>query len=899
MFNFSSNFKPMRYLVLFICLWTSITQAQPQITSHSLPSGYTTSQLRIRNQLKIDASGNKWVAFSAIGLAKYDGTSWIVYDSLNSGLPTNNITSLDFVANGNIWIGTNMGAVFYDGIIWQFYNSGNTGVPLQFVNSVTVDGAVVWFGTNEGVVKFDGTNWSNYNEANSGLPNDTVKKIIFPGNGKLWIATKQGVCVYDGSTWNTFNSANSILPVNDIFDILDDAYNRIWISSNASNAIFYIEGDSVVKNFHGTIYNEQLELTTGKIRFGRDDVKNIYFITSTINQAIVKIQGTNCDFFYLSPNFLYPGFALGHCMAFDNLGSLWYLQLYSSSIDSLKEINFWGYQPQPLLTPTIYNAKSLDINDVNALILNRGDMHWDPSDLNDGRAYEVPKGSGKHASYASALWIGGLDAGGTLRVAAQSYRQTGTDYWPGPISGISQPFDSSSCVQFDKIYEVYKWQIEEFKTNFLNGSVSNGSYPVPMAILEWPSTGNYGITDDKAPFVDFNNDNLYNPYDGDYPLIKGDQMLFWMFNDSLAEHNNTDPGRLGVEVHSSAYAYSCPGIADSNQVLNRTTLYNYRIINRSVRDYHDVHLGLWNSSVIGYFSDNYMGCDTMLASGFAYNADNDDEILFGGYGLNPPMNNVVVLRGMEADANDGVDNNLNGIADEPGERTTMNHFITADNGPNGSPTGNPNGDLDHYRYMQSIWLDGQHLTYGGDGRDVSSPSTNFMFPGMPYTLEWNEFAAGNLGGEQKYVLGSGPVSLPAGGEISIDFAYVFTWDSLSPNGVATSIARNTQDVQRVHSWFDNDNFPSCLVYSVGEEELQNENQQLKIYPNPTTDIVYFDVKSVGKNDVVEVRDITGRLVLTRQNGYDSKIDVSQLRDGLYTLRLIRKNSVFTGKFLKM
>src|SRR4030095_6460213 len=205
------------------------------------------------------------------------------------------------------------------------------------------------------------------------------------------------------------------------------------------------------------------------------------------------------------------------------------------------------------------------INDVRALMLNRGDMFWDL----DQSAYEVPKGSGKHASYAAALWIGGLDASGNLHLAAQNYRQTGDDFWPGPISGITQPFDSVSCAYYDRMYSVFKWQVEAFKTNFLNGSVSNGTYSVPEELLTWPAKGNDGITDDKAPFVDFNNDNLYDPYDGDYPLIKGDQMIFWMFNDSLAVHSLPSiPGlTLGVEVHASAYAYSCPGIADSNQVI--------------------------------------------------------------------------------------------------------------------------------------------------------------------------------------------------------------------------------------------------------------------------------------------------------------------------------------------
>src|SRR6056300_471993 len=72
----------------------------------------------------------------------------------------------------------------------------------------------------------------------------------------------------------------------------------------------------------------------------------------------------------------------------------------------------------------------LNINNVRATILGGGDMWWD---LNTAR-YEVPKGGGKHSMFAGALWLGGLDEGNQLKLAAVTYRSRGVDYWPGPLS---------------------------------------------------------------------------------------------------------------------------------------------------------------------------------------------------------------------------------------------------------------------------------------------------------------------------------------------------------------------------------------------------------------------------------------------------------------------------------
>jgi hypothetical protein len=69
----------------------------------------------------------------------------------------------------------------------------------------------------------------------------------------------------------------------------------------------------------------------------------------------------------------------------------------------------------------------LDVNNVRARLMNGGDMWWDiPT---GSAAYEVPKGSNKNALFAGSIWIGGKDASGSLKVAAQTYRQSGNDYW--------------------------------------------------------------------------------------------------------------------------------------------------------------------------------------------------------------------------------------------------------------------------------------------------------------------------------------------------------------------------------------------------------------------------------------------------------------------------------------
>ena len=66
--------------------------------------------------LAIDEQGNLWIGTRG-GLAKFDGGNWTVYDTSNSRLPHDRVTSLAIDEQGNIWMGTHGGglAVYHEG----------------------------------------------------------------------------------------------------------------------------------------------------------------------------------------------------------------------------------------------------------------------------------------------------------------------------------------------------------------------------------------------------------------------------------------------------------------------------------------------------------------------------------------------------------------------------------------------------------------------------------------------------------------------------------------------------------------------------------------------------------------------------------------------------------------
>jgi hypothetical protein len=185
----------------------------------------------------------------------------------------------------------------------------------------------------------------------------------------------------------------------------------------------------------------------------------------------------------------------------------------------------------------------LDINNVKTTILNGGDMWWD---LSNGR-YEIPKGSAKHSMFAGALWIGGLDENEQIKVAGQTYRQSGSDYWPGPLDNVRLTSeglpnsnygstDASVCAQYDKHYVLLRTDVEAFVawSNSENAAEEFPDYVIPQSILNYPGnrisddlsnasteydplvgTNPFYAAEYLAPFRDVDNDGYYNPSLGD------------------------------------------------------------------------------------------------------------------------------------------------------------------------------------------------------------------------------------------------------------------------------------------------------------------------------------------------------------------------------------------------
>jgi hypothetical protein len=581
------------------------------------------------------------------------------------------------------------------------------------------------------------------------------------------------------------------------------------------------------------------------------------------------------------------------------------------------------------------NSKiEIEGNNLRALLLNRGNMFWDPVTQRPGFQFPKLNGSiyaGKHLFLVSSLWIGGKDsASGSFVFSAQTYGQQGvqSQYWPGPI--LNNPLDSLNepvCKFWDRHFKVDRASLDSFALAVQTGPLPLASNSIPLQIRNWPGRSNpfllaqaqiispktaLSLQQDLAPFVDVDSNGLYEPQMGDYPdLGLRQSMVWWVMNDAgnKKELNGvTDSilktSKLEFQVLASIYSPS-----NQNQYLNQSLFLDWKILNKGDMKLKNTFVGLFNDPDLGNSSDDMIGSYPLKNLAYCYNGDSIDE---GprGYGANPPAVGLKILEapGQIATA-DGVDNDNDGQTDEPGEKKILFSFI--DYFINTNPVTDPTYFFFRIRnHLNGKLGNGGPIYYGKKGIIPVPPhnaQTTFMYPGAsdpigygaggtvsnPLTLPpWFDgyVDPGNPNptlpyGERIFTVSSGPFNFQPGESILYRYAILV--------GHGGNYLENIDNLVSV-----SDSLSRLLPFLTSTKTLLPQAlEEIRIYPNPTQDDLYL--LSQFPLDQIALFDVQGRTVKIENLSESGRIlNLKSLLPGVYFLRIAQNGKIIFKKVVK-
>ena len=782
-------------ITLFFTLSALYTFAQP-----SLAVRYDRSAVGTPTDIFWTSPTDYWVATTA-GVGQYSTTGQSAQHHLLSGPNGAADASVISGHNGMIWVGSaDQGLYKYDGSSWQFF-SGAEGMPNSPVTDINFDAAGnIYVLTETDILRYD----------------STLAKFQFFGMGgtalaihhnTLYVSDFQSLqnpgSYYDGSTWHLLPAASNL------------GRNKALAIEVTTDSVIYITSNLGVSKLDNGNWTDLTTPNSGNkqlVALGQ----HVYSCTGAGRLLRFGMSATDTS----------------SSVSYNRTSDPTLLDINSRGALSVLEPNgsIWLYHYNWDRAESVY--KALTIGRIKAGFSPSGELFTDRSIENkDEFGFVGLRADERVAIFTSNIWLKGVNQNADTMIMAQQYRQTGADQFSGPRSAV---YDSAYVYKYNHVWKVTSSEIDYHKQHY-----TDPNYTMPFGIAHWPGNGDTqkGQSQFLAPFEDVNYNGKYEPRYGEYPRIRGDEAVYFIYNDSRGQKTETGAEPMDLEIHCMAYAYDSSSYAP----LHNAIFMSYKLINHSNTDYTDFTFGIWSDFDLGNHVDDAIGSDSATQIAYVYNADTDDEGPFG-YGSYPPALGISFLN-------------------------TDMHGLMYYNNTSNSVSGNPVLPSHINMILQSRWKNGWPLvvenpsgpgsTQNGDGFDPSGMGTPTRWA---YNDAENRYQSPASLQDKRAVTYTNLGTFQAGTERCIDWAYVYARDSNSTNLLA-SVQHMKALIPGMRQHYQAED-PECLGAFMDLEERIHDNALTRQYPNPAKAGQFIYVETELNVNKVDLYAITGQHMQT-------------------------------------
>ncbi|MCF8260793.1 MAG: T9SS type A sorting domain-containing protein, partial [Melioribacteraceae bacterium] len=267
--------------------------------------------------------------------------------------------------------------------------------------------------------------------------------------------------------------------------------------------------------------------------------------------------------------------------------------------------------------------------------------------------------------------------------------------------------------------------------------------------------------DKGAPFEDINNNGVYEP-EIDIPGIKGaDQTIWFVANDrdSTLTINLYGSEPLGLEMQATIWGYNVSGPVGS------TLFRRFKVTNKSDQSFQEMFIGYWSDPDLGGAGDDFIGCDTSLSLGFAYNGNDYD----AQYGYQTP---AVGLQLVETNFYDqfsfkSKSSNLFKANSEQPKISSHIFFIGGDPVYSDPVLGEYiQGSITMYKYLRGL----PYYDYENFIDPTTGKSTKYCLSGDPLNKEGWIDGLVHSPGDRRQIISVGPLEVKQGESAELTFA---------------------------------------------------------------------------------------------------------------------------------
>lgn len=295
----SSTTTPLYAILVDTTIWTDYNTGNSEIATNELSC------------MTIDNNSKLWIGTYHYGIIIYDGSKFLNYQKILTGLASNKINCIECLKqNNNIWVGMDVGLQHYYGdgpndlrgdLAWPI---SSIAAKRESLIAVSIESHIIAI--------IDNARLDYYYPTSLTSPDFNITAMVYGSSDHLWIGTKNGGAAQRfGDEWEFYNTSNSKIYSNQITTLIIDHSGIIWAGHALSDRLSYYDGNSWQSYF---IFPDRYKVNAFYV-----DSRNRLWIGT--NHGFIEKDGNTIKFFNYDNSGLNINNVSG--IAVDNNGYAW------------------------------------------------------------------------------------------------------------------------------------------------------------------------------------------------------------------------------------------------------------------------------------------------------------------------------------------------------------------------------------------------------------------------------------------------------------------------------------------------------------------------------------------------------------------------------------------------
>jgi ligand-binding sensor domain-containing protein len=423
------------------------------------------------HDITVDKFNNKWIATDS-GLVKTDGINWTTYSNQISNSPGSRFFVVQADREGVIWTqshvinGGSLGLLRYDGTSWSLFNTENSPLPSNNIKSIIVDSSnnkwILSSGTPPTcyLTKFDGDSiWSNYTAYIYYAYYGDLATV--DSNNNIWMTDPNKLTKFDGSNYTFYPGFFGTYPR----DIKIDLTGTIWVAGDLAGLGGLVKWKDGISTIYDSIQALSLAI---------DRHNNVW--AGSVSK-LYKMNGASYTIFDQS-NSPIPNGATIRSLSFDHYENLWMgFNTGPGQLDGGVAV----YRPSGVVIPV--ELISLNIEKIQSSV----SISWSTSTETNNKGFEIERiRTNDFNEHRNQLWasIGFVEGRGTTS-ELQGYLYIDKNLQAGKYSYRIKQIDYDGSYKYFSINESIEIGLPEvfsLQQNYPNpfNPVTTITYQIPI-----------------------------------------------------------------------------------------------------------------------------------------------------------------------------------------------------------------------------------------------------------------------------------------------------------------------------------------------------------------------------------------------------------------------------------